>query len=277
MSNVAVAVLCFDRPQYLYKCLESLENNAETERYDFFAFQDGAVNKFSGRRHAKDEDIQKCITLIEESDIDFEQRISDKNVGVALQRDKVFGLFDEGYDLVLHIEDDVILGKYGLRILEKLSNQFEDAIPSIHRKKDWDKILDPLGRLNEVILAKLVHWWTAGIRKEIHKDLEDRWADYIDIMKDVDYHDEKQYYGEKIEKEFSSPISSSDRVYDELLSTHGYYKVEPVVSRASYIGRDGLHFNPQSYREKQVGREGPLTFEQDTDIESFQVVKDARR
>lgn len=48
-NKIGIGLISFNRPNYFKQTLESLEKQENLKNYDFHLFQDGQVNKFSGR------------------------------------------------------------------------------------------------------------------------------------------------------------------------------------------------------------------------------------
>jgi len=271
MTNIAVALLSFNRPNYLKRYIQSIERNYNNQKYNYIFFQDGAVNKFSNRRLATEEKINQCVSILENADLaNKDIRVNDHNLGIGYQRDKVFGLFDDGYDLIFHIEDDIVLGKYALYLLEIMSKQFKPNLTSTYRIEAYDNIENPKEKLNKVITDDECYWWIKSIWEEAYREIEDDWNRYLDIIKEIDY---TQRPHDKIFNKFpESDASLSDSVCDVFFTKHNIKNIFPVVSRANYIGEEGIHFIPEQYDEKDTGDEGPAEFEKDRNIDEWQIL-----
>lgn len=272
MTDIAVALLSFNRPDYLKQCIESLERNYNSEKYDYIFFQDNAVNKFSNRRLATNEEINKCITILKQADLPNKDiRINQHNLGIAHQRDKVFGLFDEGYDLVFHIEDDIVLGKYALQLLKSMSKQFKPDVCSVYgEQRRYKDMENPKELLDKVIIQHKGVWWITAIWEKAYREIEHDWKRYLDITGGEDYEYRPH---DKIQKEFPNcGVSSSDSVCDGLFTKHGIRNIFAAVCRAKYIGRKGVHYTPEQYEEKATGEEGPTEFEEDKSIDEWEVL-----
>lgn len=275
MTDIAVVIMSFNRPNYLRDCLESLERNTHGEDYDYIILQDGAINKFTGDRVSSDKNINKAIEVAEESDLPNKDiRVNDYNIGIANQRDRMMKVFDEGYDLILQLEDDIVLGKYALRLFEIISYQFKDCVSTLHRNIRYENIENPTDKLDKVIIGNQVHWWSAGIWEETYRKIEERWEDFMYLVRHINYDSRPR---DMILEEFpESTGASSDNVCGSIFREKGIGRVLPAVSRATYIGEYGYHFTPDSYDRKPVGEEGPTEFEEDKDIDLFEIYEDRR-
>ena len=262
MTDIAVVIMSFSRPHYLSQTVRSLENNVGKGDYDFIFLQDGPVNKYSGNRLADDENIAECISIAEQSRLPNKKFIvNSHNLGIGLQRNKVFNLFDEGYDLLFQIEDDIILGGYALKLLESMCRQFgPKAVCSAHRNKRFSEIDNYEDKLDKVIITDQAYWFIAGMWEQTYRTIEDRWKNYVDIIEGYQYINRPR---EPIFDQYDVDNAASDAVAGQILRENEIWRVVPVVSRSTYIGEQGVHFTPDSYAEKPTGEEGPTEFEQD--------------
>jgi hypothetical protein len=65
MGSLGVGVISFNRPGYLRRVLASLEAQTQVDDAEYWLFQDGAVNRFSGVPHGKQEDVEACRALFD--------------------------------------------------------------------------------------------------------------------------------------------------------------------------------------------------------------------
>lgn len=271
-ANIAGAVLTFDRPEYTYKFINSLENCVNTEDVDWIFFQDGAVNKFSGDRVANDNKIKINKNILETADLENKEiRENEYNISIALQRDVMFNLYDEGYDLILHFENDIILGKYSIRLLKLMMQQFDDSIMSVYRGKSFNKISNPKENLDVVIqpnnCGETFFLYTIGIWKSSFRKFEDDWRRYIELIGDIDYRNRPSKLSDE---NFGGIDAASDAVIRYLATQYNIKKLNLAVSRASYIGMEGTGFDTANYLNNwDHGSEGPLEFEADKEIDEF--------
>lgn len=273
MINIAVAIMSFRRHEYLQKCLEALERNENIDRYDFIIFQDGAVNKFSGNRLARDEEIEMSIELTEDADLpNKEIRVNDHNLGIAIQRDKVLSLLEDDYDLLIQIENDLVLGRHGLNLLESMARQFNNHVCSIHRNERYNSINKPKEKLDKVIITDKLHWFSATMWSHTYEDIKSRWRKYMDICGDVEYGKRNR---DRIFSAFpDAGVASSDAVCGSILREKRVWRVMPCVSRANYIGKNGVHVSPRTYDNKPYGEEGPADFNDDKHTREWKIESD---
>lgn len=266
--------MTFNRPHYSYKFINSLEKCTNINNMDWIILQDGAVNKFSNKRYATNDQMEQNLKIMKSANLPNKQiRKNDYNLSIALQRDKMFDLFNEGYDLILQFEDDIILGKYAVRIFKLMMNQFDNSCSSIYREKSYNDIINVEDKkdltYNEIKWDKIWCMFTFGIWEKEFRKIESKWNEYINIVNNVDYRNRDH---ELINNTFNTPSSGSDAVIQFSMKTKNIKKLNPAISRAKYIGMDGVHYSPDSYMNKhEHGREGPLEFEEDKNIKKFRL------
>jgi hypothetical protein len=278
-NNIAVAVFSFNRPDYLKQVISSLEKNADLEGLDFYMFQDGAINKFSKRVAAKEDDINKCViewvvsnlpnkTLIRNSD--------NLGIGITQYQAKVF-LFDEmKYDEVIFFEDDLILSKHYLRIIRLMlklyKNNTDIGAVTCHgigyRFKDRNE--------KEKRLSCLTYGnhnlWGWAMWKDRWEKIKPIFGEYYSFIKDIDYkyrpHLEiASWYKQK---NMSTKASSQDgAVYCAFFLNH-YLVLNTRVNRGQYIGAKGEHMTPEIFESRDYYRSIIDEFKEDETIMQFE-------
>lgn len=275
-TNIAGVIMTFDRPQYTYKFIKSLERCIDIDDIDWIFLQDGAVNKFSNNRVANDKDIQKNINIIETANIpNKEIRKNEYNLSIALQRDKMFDLFNEKYDLILQFENDIILGKYTVKVFKKIMEQYKNSIASIYRGISYDKIDNPETKINQIMepnkYNEVFYLFSLGIWRHTFMEFKNKWNEYISIVNDIDYRNRPSNLSEK---QFDSIPGASDAVIRYLTDQNNIKKLNPVLSRARYIGVEGMTYDYNNYYNNwNHGDEGPLEYSQDKSIQTFKLIK----
>lgn len=271
--NIAVAVMTFDRPQYLERCINYLETCHDIGRVDWIFFQDGAVNKFSGERRADDTDITKSISLIKEANLpNKEIRTNAHNMGNAIQTDKAYRLLNEKYEAVIRLEEDVLTSRYFVRVIMSLLTQFSNCVPTLYGKGSIsDKNLPD--DLDKVQIGSQASFTITAMSDSIFRDIQDRWNDFIDIADGYDWLPSKR---PDVMSEFQVDYANGvDGALNAILKEHGYHRVAPTVSRASHIGREGMNMTPSQYdNEFGHGDEGQLTYEIDNQPPYWEVKHD---
>lgn len=277
-ANIAGVVFSFNRPHHTYQFCKSLERCIEIDDIDWIFMQDGAVNMFTEDRVAKDEDIERSIKAIESADIPNKNIIvNDWNISVGLQVDRMFSLFRD-YDLILFFENDVRLSRYSIRIFKILMDQFDNSVTSIYRKLNVENMDNPeqylstASEVEDVRYSGPLNLHTFGIWKPEYEKIKEGWNRYASMITGVDYRKRPK---EKIAEEFNAKRGSTDWVIKSLLDDAEVRGVLPVISRASYMGVEGVHSHKRGYYEglgHGEGTEGHIEYEQDKDINSFGLI-----
>lgn len=275
-QSLAVGIASFDRPQYFGLMLDSLVKNEEKANTDFFLFQDGAVNKFSGRKWGEPQNIEKCLELWRNADLPNKHTIQrELNVGIGINKFKSGEyLFNErNYEQVLFLEDDWLLSKYYLGLVRVLlkecyANDRVGIVSCIGRPGfSFEEKKSELSSL-ETGAFLLAAWATTKTKwNRIRIDL----LKYYDFIKNIDY---KQRPTPKILEFFRQGgmrISSSSfdggLFYAELKA--GMFPLNTVINRVKPIGREGVHFNPEAFERLKLSEFKLDEFEDDKTRQAF--------
>lgn len=269
-TDIAVVVMSFERHELLRWCLDCLERNADIDNYDFIIIQDGSLNDISREEKTSGRNIMKSLSLQKEYDLPNKRCFYQLyNIGIARMRNEVFKLFDEGYDLIIQIENDLMLGKYALSLLDKMAHQFQDDITTIYRQYPFTSIPDYEERLDEVWRTSMSNAYCFGMWEDTYEEIRDGWEKYMEICSVCDY-DNRPH--DLIRSQFPGAVSThSDGILMYLLSEEDIKCTHPIVSRSKYYGHEGHSTNLDGSIRKPYGIEGPAEFSQDKEIEEFVV------
>src|SRR5690349_4100200 len=119
---IPIVIMAFNRPKYLRRVLVSLrqQRGVDLTNRQVLLFQDGAINPFSGRRGASDDEVKESVAVFRELFPTSEVHASPVNLGIALNFDraeqKVFHEF--GAPIAYFFEDDLELGPYYVKSLD---------------------------------------------------------------------------------------------------------------------------------------------------------------
>lgn len=269
MTREAACMIAMARPHYLRDTLEGLESCSRKDEIDWYIFQDGIINEFSGRQVAREEDADTARKLINKADLPNKTiEVNKTNLGVPLQLDKVFRLFDEEYDLIHFFESDVVVSKHALSLHRRIIEKFPDSVPTLYHNRsvdDLDRIED---NLDIMLKSDRTSFHTFSMWEQTFRDIEDRWDDFVEFMYGTDYMLRDH---ESIKEKFGTRHSSNDSILTELLIDKGYYRIRPLVSRALYIGMEGIHSSTENYQEQFEGNIGQIDYEQDKDLSGFRL------
>jgi len=257
MNKLCIAVRSLKRPEYLKQCLESLENNSDLN-VDFFFFQDGAVNPFSGIRYATDEEIKASLKVFEDSKLPNKTIfVSQYNLGPVirnrLQLEYVFPLYEYG----VLIDNDLIFNKYYIKTLKVLFEQFKDSdAGSIqtsfrHRGNNIQSLEDAIKLQNKVVYG-FSHRWEIGLWRESWNKIKPFITPYFEITAKCDF--KKLIYGNNYYPDIENQLrqiyeSRHRRVLTEDCA------LENAIEKAGYKGLHTL-----TLRHKTIGEKGMFSF-----------------
>jgi hypothetical protein len=253
-GRLAACVICFDRAHTLKPVLESLSAQSDAENVDFFFFQDGAVNRFSGRRHARDEDLDSCGRLVERTFPGAEFHRSEDNLGIALNFDRAEDrVFREGaYDYAVFFEDDLLVAPWYLSVIKVLLKQFEDrervAMIAAYGLRP-DRTLRRQTRKRRKLGVLGHHWGFALYR--------DRWARrqkelgwYLDLVRHADF---RELPREEIKARYRRHGVEGLGLAQDGANIFGMIRCSQVklntfTNNGRYIGERGTHFTEERFR-----------------------------
>lgn len=277
--KTAIALISFNRPEYLKKTVKSLATNYGIEEgVDCILFQDNAVNKFSGIRYADDKQIQESLEIFNNSTLPNKRIIlREANIGIAMNQytaaNQLF--YEDGYEQMILLEDDLVTGTYWLKTMKTLFEQFKDdqRIGTIRSANGMlcrpEEAIENLDR----VVWGCGHWWGAGWWKDRWDKAKPHFDQYYELVKDIDY---RKRPGEKIYKFFadndhSAKGTSQDEGKQYAFSKAGYNHIRTVVNRVKGIGRIGVHFNPKAFASKGFDGVELHNYEEDKDITRFRL------
>jgi hypothetical protein len=271
--------MSFNRPDYLSRVLQSLlrQRGCNIENKNIVLFQDGAVNPFSKKRHAADEDINRCIDTFKSCFPNREIQASFVNLGVALnfERAEKYGFEELNSDCVIFLEDDLVLGDHYISVLETLIKSFahDQRVGYIAAYGHHNRSLEDQ-RANRNKLISLYHNWGFALYRRQWLKNRSYVLEYLNLIKDIDYTTRDR---ESISKLFASwgfgcPATSQDAAKTIACCVAGAIKVNTYACNATYIGERGLHMNPELFQKR--GYANTVLYAER--VESFEVLEGGR-
>jgi len=86
-NRIGFALISFNRVQYLEQTLRSLEAQTHLDGVDFHLWQDGYVNRFSGKLYAEPQEIAACVDEFKRARLPNKHfHIRTANVGTAINQ-----------------------------------------------------------------------------------------------------------------------------------------------------------------------------------------------
>jgi len=272
---IGIGIVSFDRPQYLTQLLASLEVQVDMPTVEWHLFQDGAINKFSGREVGDRERVQEAIKAYLNARLPGEKfaHIRAANVGVGINQFEAYELMCRGYEQIVILEDDVVLSPYWARLLPILFAELEnrpDVFGFTTGFRRWCKREEVEQWLPQVATGR-PHWWMIGFVPARWERIKPHFMRYYDLIKESDY---GQLPHSKVTALFravgwDSQASSQDGGKDMAIMLAGMHRVRLTVNRGVSIGREGVHFNPRLFERMDLGDQEPYAFESDRTREAF--------
>jgi hypothetical protein len=250
--DAPVTIVSFDRPQYLERVCLSLKAQHHIRLRDdrVVLAQDGAVNAISGRRAARDDNIEQCVRIFRRHFPRGQVLDHSRNIGVALniRRAETFVFEDMNCEHGYFFEDDLELGPVYLHIMERMRTAFTPdmrvaywAAYGNHRKE----MTGP-----EVTLQPMRWNWGFGLFRQPWRDMMTELDGYFSIISKVDYAYRPYLSLFNLMKngDFAVGGTSQDAFRMIAAAKLGYARVMTDVCFARYIGEEGLHSTPQNFR-----------------------------
>jgi len=246
-KKIGVALICFDRPGYFIQTIASLEKQGDLDNYDFHLFQDGQINKFSGRTVTQKSLIEKCIKIFRNSKLPNKiEHIEEKNIGNANNQFNAADLMSEKYEYFMVIEDDVILSPDYLRLIRVMIPQYLGETRVFSLGLSFERFCKPdeINKYIDKVFFKNVHWWAECWKSKNWLKVRPTFLKYMAFVKDVDYHDRPAYEIKNFFRMngFNIPQTSQDAGKDFALFKNKMKRITSVVNRGFYIGEHGMHF-----------------------------------
>ena len=269
----AILLLGFNRIDYFAKVLASLEKNDAAHEHDLHVYVDGGPA-------AKQAEIKELIANSKFSDAEIVCRVNNWGIGRHLI-DARRRLFDElGYDSILLLEDDLVLGEHYVETVFKISDWASeyDDIGTITAYNINPAPIEAQAKQENQLIATNRHFWAYVITKQV-------W----DEIKHIIYAYEQRFLTKStytnrahrrirwlfMRKWINKPrvsktnclvpdkcvmppfpkipfriATSQDAITALALWHHGYHRITTRVSRAEYIGIEGYSFSPEVYESQ---------------------------
>lgn len=259
MQNLSpVAVMSFNRPDYLAQVLSSLLSQVDgriSER-KIALFQDGAKNLSSGEVRAEQADIDACVDVFRRmvpGGLVFD---SSSNIGVALnfERAEKFVFEELESEAAIFLEDDLVLNPHYVRSLDALIDVslLDERIAHVAvYGHHWVPLDEQTRNPNKYVL--LEHNWAFGLTRRQWLKNKPYVDEYLKLVRDVDY---RQKPVNEIHKLFHSwgmgcPGDSQDVAKTIACCLNKSVKLNISACLGKYIGERGLHMNPEMFKQRQ--------------------------
>jgi len=255
MNKLCIAIRSLNRPEYLKQCLESLEANTYLSGVDFHFFQDGAVNQFSGIRHATDEDIKASLKVFLDSKLPNKTIfISSSNVGPIIRNKLQLGHVFPRYEYGVFIDNDLIFNKYYIKTLKVLFEQFKNSDAgsiqtSFRHHENSLQSFEEAERLQDKVAYGFSHRWEIGLWRESWEKIKPQMAPYFEMTEKCDFkellynHDIYEDIRVKLREIYgqSGNVTTEDYALERSVEKAGYKGLHTLTLRHKTIGEKGMY------------------------------------
>jgi len=259
MNKLCITVRSFRRPDYLKQCLESLGNNSDLD-VDFFFFQDGAVNPFSGIRYATDKEVKASLKVFQDSKLPNKTIfVSQYNLGPIIRNRLQLGYVFPLYEYGVFVDNDLVFNKYYIKTLKVLFEQFKNSDAgsiqtSFRFRGNNSQSLEDAVELENKVTNGFSHRWELGLWRETWEKVKPIIAPYFELTARVDFRE--FLYNASIYKDIRNKCRD---IYGCQHTVGGTptedYVLEKAIEKAGYKGLHTL-----TLRHKTIGEEGMFSF-----------------
>jgi hypothetical protein len=255
MGRVAGAVMTFCRPDYLDKALTSLERCVGADKIDWFFFQDGLKGHPEYKvtyDNVTQEHLDACINRVKSTTLPIKNHeINKLNQGVNHQINKVFKLFNN-YNKLFIFEDDLVVSKYYLKLLNAISREQPNIMSTFYSIGEKAKNNRDF---RVMIKAQKPRSWGFCLTREAWDKIEPRW---------------NKKYKERFDNGgYRTPYY--DTVITQFARTYAGGKFMPKISRAFYVGQDGiLSYNKGNWKKRGLHKQlKEIEYDTDKNVRDF--------
>ena len=249
-----IIVMSFNRPQFLEKVLASLKAQipGSLDGREIHLFQDGAVNRYSRLRYARDVDIAASIEVFKSFFPEGIVHAAEDNIGICenFQRAERFIFEDRDFECAYFLEDDLILSPAYLNMMDALQ-EWAEGMPNVayfaaygNYYADRKEIQDQRREL-----MTLDHHWGFGLLRRHWRAMKPLLAPFYDVVVGTDY--SRRHHQEVFalyEAQDAAPrASSQDAAKAFACARLGVWRCNTVMPFAKYIGDVGQHMTSEVF------------------------------
>jgi glycosyltransferase involved in cell wall biosynthesis len=189
----AVALPAYNRPEYFARCVNHLAQNTNIKDWHVHAFLDG------GPAATQKENLQ----ILDRSGLEFDVTQHTRNLNCGLNLiDCKTRLFDEGYDKVVVIEDDVLISSGALSYLDNvddwLDRNYDNAglrlLITVHNRDAFHRCgisefnnMDEARPYQRQIISSSGHMGVYLVNRSLWNTIKDNLFEYRSIIAGIDY------------------------------------------------------------------------------------------
>lgn len=256
-----VAVMSFNRPQFLIQTLESLKAQAGNviDSHEIHLFQDGAVNRWSRLRYAAQGDIDDCVAAFRSVFPRGHVHDAGANIGICENfcRAEDYFFVENRFDTAWFFEDDMILSPVYFEMMARLETfaQRNTRLAYFSAYGNYYASPDEVAANQDVIIP-LDHHWAFGLRREAWTKMRASLEGYYALVRGQDYarRDHRAIYAYFAKSGMVPRGSSQDAAKTWACARLGLLRLRTFAPYARYIGTQGAHMTPERFAELGFGR-----------------------
>lgn len=249
-----IAILSFNRPQFLEPMLTSLrdQRGGLLEDREIHLFQDGAVNRYSRLRYAKDEEVAESVRVFRRLFPQGEVHASADNIGICenFRRAERFIFEERGADCGYFFEDDLVLSPAYLEMLERLRAwaDTKDNVAYFAAYGNYYAGREEIAERRRELMT-LDHHWAFGLLRRHWEKMQPLLEPFYRIVTGNDYarRDHRAVFALYEAGDAAPRASSQDAAKAFACDRLGLWRTNTVVPFARYIGSTGQHMTPAAF------------------------------
>lgn len=278
-ARLGIAIMAYTRPDYLRRTLDSLAAN-DLSDCDVHLWQDGALggDDLPG--------VEASLRVWEAAALPSKTlHWAERNLCCAAQRYRLMPWMAEHYERFICMDNDVLLGRWAIRHMRTLFEQYEGA-PGIGSISPAFKLECPKGQQDayrDKCRRLRGHFWCEGWWRETWAQVWPWYERYYELVRDVDYRSVGLHAGGRV-ADWNRSLGldgytegpSSDTALARGLIMAGLGRLRLCVNRATGIGERGLHSYPDLFLELGAGNQPIYEWPDEETITRFELVEGGR-
>lgn len=288
--QIPIVIMSFDRPKYLERVLQTVVAQRPFRKREpvFYLLQDGSVSPRSGRVFGNQEKILCSREIFAQYLPQGLLYASEHNLGVAMNFDRAERLVfeEQGHDVAIFLEDDLLLQPNYFRIMEELLDialQRDDiGMVSACGFRVSTPLAEQRRRKHEICLMD-EHNWAFGLTRRAWRKRDTVLKPYLKRMCQIDYRDRDQGVDKQwivaLQKAHARHgqgyLSSQDSIKNLAMELLELHRISTFTNNARYIGKQGEHSTFEKFQKR--GYETTVMFNDEHDGFDVPLPEDLRR
>ena len=227
MNDIGCGILSLKRFSYLLQLLRSLEGAKGIDKIDFYLFQDGGLNPFSGKLRAAKLQILTSISIFEDSTLPNKEIISkERNVGIPVNAFDAAEFVFKSHPIGIFLENDVVVS----RDYFTLMGEMLDKLGGVVKCGECPTNEEGVGQRERVSGS---NWATT---RAVWKKTKPFLNKFVKAMRKTDYADESPF---ELRKKYGCPTQDGIRCI--AFEKAGVKIWETNKPKVRIIGKSGFH------------------------------------